>query len=235
MSPLRTTNAYEALLFNQGLIHKVFMCASTLMSHAQNERLAEILSRTDDGYPERIINDFEYLYYEVASSLSNHAQYMGSRICQDWSGTEETSPTFLFSKQERDILSRVYEQYNSNMQDYDPEFDSFGDEMVISFVIATALRVIALFNKNTTRPTLSLKDAVNFAVEMLPDVIHDDSDLFNFAIKQIQNALGQDAGDNAGMYFSDDAIFEKWKEQSQDERKDALMQYVRFELTHMSE
>lgn len=73
--------------------------------------------------------------------------------------------------------------------------------MVVSHNIGTALQVLSDFNVRTTQPTLSVRDAIDFAVKVLPDVPHDDSDIFNFCIKQIQNALGQDSGDNAGMFF----------------------------------
>lgn len=125
MTPLSTSNAYEALLFNKGLIRKLFICASTLMSHAGKPRLSEILARTDNGYPERLISDNEYLSFEVIPALREHAKYMGSRICQDWSGLKHLSPEFIFSPQERDVLNHIFEQYNSNMQDYDIEHDFF--------------------------------------------------------------------------------------------------------------
>ena len=235
MARIIKKNPYDGLLFDTGLIQKVFLCASIIMTHAQNGRLAEILSRKDDGYPKRIIDDTDYLMHEVVGSLTQHAKYMGSRICQDWSGSKENSPEFLFSPQEREILSRVYEQYNSNMQDFEPNFDSFGDEMVISHVIATAIRVIGLYNRRTTTITLSLRDAIDFAVDMLPDAIDVESDLFNFAINQIQNTLGQDSGDNAGMFFSDEGFFDCWKEGDKDYRKELLMEYVRHELSHMGD
>ena len=235
MSPLITSNAYEALLFNKGLIRKLFICASTLMAHAQKTRLSEILSRTDDGYPERLINDGEYLKFEVIPNILEHAKYMGSRICQDWSGLPHLSPEFIFSAQERDVLNRIFEQYNSNMQDYDIEHDFFHDEMSASYKIATAFQVITDFNTNTTQPTLSLRDAVDFSVKMLPDVIDRDSDVFNFCIKQIQNALGQDSGDNAGVYFSNDEFFDNWEDADNDERKSYLMSYVQYELINMGD
>lgn len=231
----QSTNAYEALLFNKGLILKVFSCASTLMAHAGNERLSDILSRTDDGYPERIINDAEYLKFEVIPSIEQHAQNMGSRICQDWSGTDNQSPAFLFSPQERDILNRIFQQYNSNMKDYDIDFDFFGDEFSVSRTMVTAINTLARFNTRATLPALSLRDGIDFAVETLPDEIDSDSDVFNFCIKQIQNALGQDSGYNAGIFFSNDTFFDKWGSAGADERKSYLMDYVKYELLNMGD
>lgn len=235
ISPLLTDNAYEALIFNKGLIRKVFLCASTLMSHAENHRLSEILGCTDDGYPECLINDEEYLKLEVIPNLREHAKYMGSRICQDWSGLPHLSPVFIFSPKERDVLNRIFEQYNSNMQDYDIEHDFFHDEMVVSHNIATAFQVLLEFNTRTTQPTLSLRDAVDFSAKMLPDVVDDESDIFNFCIKQIQNALGQDSGDNAGIFFSDEAFFDKWENADSEDRKSYLMDYVKYELLNMGD
>lgn len=235
ISPLLTNNAYEALLFNKGLIRKLFLCASTLMSHAGKPRLSEILSRTDDGYPERLISDDEYLKFEVIPAIREHAKYMGSRICQDWSGEKHLSPEFIFSPQERDVLNHIFEQYNSNMQDYDIEHDFFHDEMAVSHNIATAFQVLSDFNAKTTHPTLSVRDAIEFSVKTLPDVPHDDSDVFNFCIKQIQNALGQDSGDNASIFFSDDSFFDTWEESDSDDRKQALMRYVQYEIANMGE
>jgi hypothetical protein len=235
ISPLLANNAYEALLFNKGLIRKLFLCASTLMSHAKKHRLSEILARTDGDYPECLLNDEEYLKFEVIPNIREHAKYMGSRICQDWSGVKHLSPEFIFSPQERDVLNRIFEQHNSNMQDYNIEFDFFHDEMVVSHNIATAFQVLSDFNKRTTHPTLSVRDAIEFAVKTLPDTLHNDSDIFNFCIKQIQNALGQDSGDNAGVFFSGDAFFDDWEESDSDGRKQALMRYVQYEIANMGD
>ena len=78
--------------------------------------------------------------------LAMHGSIAGDRCCQDWSG--ESDPYEDFTKEERQALSFNYQQYNSDGDDYDPDFDGFGDEMVLSFTLSHALK---LFIESATK------------------------------------------------------------------------------------
>lgn len=64
----------------------------------------------------------------------------GDRVCQDWSG--ETKNLDSLTKGEKNQLLYLYEQFNSNGEDYEEGYFPY-DEMLISFVIARALEVMA--------------------------------------------------------------------------------------------
>jgi len=68
-----------------------------------------------------------------------HGSIAGDRICQDWSG--ETDALDSLTPEERDILQRQYQDYNSGGADFLPGYFPY-DEMVISFAIARALELI---------------------------------------------------------------------------------------------
>lgn len=80
---------------------------------------------------------------KIASEiLTMHGSIVGDRFCQDWSGEEKYNPSTFFNKEEREIVNYNYEIYNSNLNDYDKEFDGLHDEMVASFVIGEMVRDI---------------------------------------------------------------------------------------------
>jgi len=228
---LNNTNKYQYLISAPGLFAKIITCAGVIASKSGHNELASVLLRTDDGYPERLLGDPDYLIHQVVFYLKQHAEIIGSRICQDWSGKECNSLEYTLSPEERDVISYVYQQNNSELKDYSKEKDFLGDEMVASFSLAEAVRVIALYHTRLkNKVDLSLLDAVNFAIAVLPNNLNSDLDVFNFCIKQIQNAIGQPNGDNAGMFFSNDVFFRKWEIQNQEERRAALIEYCVYEL-----
>lgn len=227
-------NKYQELLSTPGLFNKIISCAGNIANNSGSTQLANILLRTDDGYPEALLSDTDYLLHQVAFCLRQHAGIVGSRICQDWSGEAHQSPEYVFSTKEKNLIHYVYEQHNSDLKDYNEELDFFGDEMYASFALAEAIRVIALYHPNlNNQPKLSLVEAVTFSVKVLPHKLNAELDVFNFCIKQIQNAIGQLHGDNAGMFFSDDVFFEKWEIQNNKEKHAALMEYCMYELAHL--
>lgn len=226
-------SAYDALLKQPGLIQKVMFSAASLLSLAGKGSMATL------AYP--IESDWftqTGILLEIQAALVAHAKSVGQRICQDWSGQKELAPNTLLSSQERDVLYRISEQDNSKMRDYIAGADGFHDEMCFSFAIAEAVRVIALYYRNASDskgPLPDVKTAVVFAAELLKDTVESESDVFNFAIRQIQVALGVSSGDAAGIFFSDDTFFEQWPSQTQAEREQALLKYVKFELDYLIE
>ena len=76
--------------------------------------------------------------------LSEHAATAGNRCCQDWSvGSEEIDPPEVgFTDIEKKDIAFNYQQWNSDGQDYDPEFLGFGDEMVVSLMLSRAINIM---------------------------------------------------------------------------------------------
>ena len=79
--------------------------------------------------------------------LRMHAEVVGERICQDWSGRESMTPSKFFSKDELDVISYNYELQNSNLEDYEEGVDFLDDEMVLSFAMSTCLSTLTTNNK----------------------------------------------------------------------------------------
>ena len=76
--------------------------------------------------------------------LSEHGSVAGDRCCQDWSIDEEEieAPETGFTEDEKKDISFNYQQWNSNGEDYDPDFLGFGDEMSVSFMLSRALELM---------------------------------------------------------------------------------------------
>ena len=76
--------------------------------------------------------------------INEHGSIAGDRCCQDWSIDKEVieSPETGFTKQEQEDISFNHEQWNSNGEDYDPDFTGFGDEMSVSFMLSRALDIM---------------------------------------------------------------------------------------------
>jgi len=77
--------------------------------------------------------------------LEMHGSVAGGRTCQDWSGGQKdpNNPENFFTADELDVLSYNYELENSDLRDYEEGRSGMGDEMVASFVVATALKNMA--------------------------------------------------------------------------------------------
>lgn len=77
------------------------------------------------------------------SLLDANGKAAGSRICQDWRPTElAKEPSESFSYEQRDIISKIFQAYNSDTQDYIEGFDFFDDECGLSFMLAESWRLI---------------------------------------------------------------------------------------------
>lgn len=63
----------------------------------------------------------------------------GNRVCQDWG--DDKSVLNSLTNEERNLLLKQYEEYNSNGEDY-IEDRPLEDEMLISFIVARALEVL---------------------------------------------------------------------------------------------
>lgn len=70
-----------------------------------------------------------------------HGLVAGNRTCQDWGG--ETAILDSLTGDEKNQLMYQFEQYNSNGDDYEEGYFPH-DEMVISYVMAHALEIIAV-------------------------------------------------------------------------------------------
>ena len=79
----------------------------------------------------------------AAEILSMHGEVAGNRVCQDWSGDEETKPSIIFSKSERDDIEYNSQIRNSNLDDYESGYNFPDDEMSISFSLSNVLNDIA--------------------------------------------------------------------------------------------
>ena len=65
----------------------------------------------------------------------------GHNTCSDWSDSTDILDSLTPS--ERDTLMRQYEDFNSNGDDFEPGYFPL-DTMMISFVVARALEIIAM-------------------------------------------------------------------------------------------
>ncbi len=54
----------------------------------------------------------------------------------------------------------------------------------------------------------------------------------NEAIYIVQEAIGQDAGDNASVFFSEGDIDAEWLKMDADARADKLKEYINYELSY---
>ncbi len=78
-----------------------------------------------------------------AEILSMHGSVAGSRVCQDWSGSEEFNPEKMFTENELQDIAYNYEIENSQLDDYCPEYHGMHDEMVASFAMAEFIKDMA--------------------------------------------------------------------------------------------
>lgn len=77
-----------------------------------------------------------------AEILEMHGGIAGNRVCQDWSGEDEFTPSKFFTRDEADIISYNYELKNSNLEDYEEGFNHLDDEMMLSFAMSECLKKI---------------------------------------------------------------------------------------------
>jgi len=76
----------------------------------------------------------------------------------------------------------------------------------------------------------SLLEAVSSAVKI--DLVVDEHDeAFQAGLAEIQNALGQNDGMAASMFFDDKQV-SKWKEGTKEQRITIIANYVAFEIQH---
>ena len=75
-----------------------------------------------------------------AELLEMHGAIAGDRICQDWSGKSEFTPSKFFTDCELDAISYNYELKNSNLEDYEEGFNHLDDEMVLSFAMSECIK-----------------------------------------------------------------------------------------------
>jgi hypothetical protein len=73
-------------------------------------------------------------------TLIHHADKVGTRCSRDWDPRSHMLPSEYFTKEEFDYLYVIFERYNSNMSDYEPELGLGDDEMTVSVACALIIR-----------------------------------------------------------------------------------------------
>jgi hypothetical protein len=73
-------------------------------------------------------------------TLMHHADKVGARCSRDWDTSSHMLPSEYFTKNEFDYMYVVFETYNSNMSDYEPELGLADDEMTVSIACALIIR-----------------------------------------------------------------------------------------------
>jgi len=75
-------------------------------------------------------------------------------------------------------------------------------------------------------------------IEAVEEVCHEGAGVdgqeagFNTCLAEIQDILGQKFGDEAAMFFDDEAI-KKWNEGNLLARKEIISEYITYELRHI--
>lgn len=100
-----------------------------------------------------------------AEILRMHGSIAGDRICQDWRGNG--SPEKIFSDIERDDLEYNHQIKNSCLRDYEKGINNFGDEMVISFVMADAIDGIADDSNNEGKENLTQEEIFSLTMALM--------------------------------------------------------------------
>jgi hypothetical protein len=73
-------------------------------------------------------------------TLMYHADKVGAQCSRDWDPRSNMLPSKYFTKEEFDYMYVVFESYNSNMLDYEPELGLGDDEMTVSVACALIIR-----------------------------------------------------------------------------------------------
>lgn len=71
-----------------------------------------------------------------------HGHVAGGRNCQDWSASE-IIPDEYFTKEEKLLINKQYEEINSGGNDFDPDYLPFHDEMMVSFMVARSVDLMS--------------------------------------------------------------------------------------------
>ena len=194
-----TTNSFKALLQTPGLFEKIEICAGAILKTSNNHSMPKNISTASN-------NDILTLLNFTTKRLIKHGGNVGER---EWGHDPLTAPSYVFSKKESDILVSVLKQSSS---EYKYEEISIEKEMLASYALSEAVRLFALYYLYLDDDgCLDLLGALRFSVEALPDEIDSDSEVFDFCISLIQDAMGQSFGDVAGVFFSGDKFFEEWE------------------------
>jgi hypothetical protein len=81
---------------------------------------------------------------KIASEvLEMHGSVAGDRVCQDWSGEEESTPSKLLTAEEFDDIYFNYEIDNSDLREYSEGCADLDDEMVLSFALSKIIGELA--------------------------------------------------------------------------------------------